>query len=928
MKWTKKGFEEFSKGTLGNGGQNLYVSAKGVLQRIYNFDVNGDGYFDLPLANSHSMDERPKIHVYDKIGQKVPLELPSNGAFDAIFCDLTGNGTEDLVIACQNNGVHTDLSAMIYYASEQGLCEKYFYELRVPNSLGVTAGDFNGTGRNSLAFICGNGIRMFYSGPRGVEAPKFTDLDIPALNVASGDLDGDGFDDLYVMHTDNGALTVYWGGEDGINPDRKTDFGTVMEMKDFRASSATEGRKLARWVTWRPNIVKIGGKNMTFRVEEDNIAVLESFSKGRTPVEEYRFIAFDPEKIPYKRNPYRWGGIMYLGAGDLKNCGDTDIIIAVSTDCDATEDLIVLWESENYNMEKATRIPIRAARTVYVSPMEEGKNLLFVAQGSERDLLSVTARTYSFDKDGNYTEEWVVPSDEAPRFMSGRTYTDGRYQAVVINHEGQGELGLEPVSIFLGGEDGFDPDRKISLPAFAAVNMIMADMNDSGQPDILVATSAENSPWLDPGYLLYFNSPDGFDENNKVCMGPRYGHGCVIGDFRKRGYLDIIHTGTRNRGIRIYEGGPNGWDVENPKILLLGGNPEKGWLYHWPEEDADPVYDAEDNEMFRQYGGMRNPITADFNGDGWLDLFLPQLYGDNCMILWGGPDGFSLDNMQILATDGVVTANAADLDGDGYLDLVLGGFTAVTKSQVKETYYTIYWGGKDGYQEHRKTQLPAFCTNELTIQDFNGDGILDIYGCAYYGIRTRDADGTIYFGSKDGMFHRENIQKIPGHSGTGCIAADFNGDGYVDLAVASHKNHGHHVCDSYVYWGGEDGININRYTALPGRGPHGISVVDPGNIMDRGHGEYYYSEAYDTQGKKAVSVNWEATNGKKTWVKIQFRCADSIEELESAQWSESFENGADISALNLCGYVQYKLELGAYASCGTPRVTEVTVDFE
>ena len=50
MKWTKKGFEEFRKGTFGNGGQNLYVSKKGVLQRIFNFDLNGDGYFGLPIT--------------------------------------------------------------------------------------------------------------------------------------------------------------------------------------------------------------------------------------------------------------------------------------------------------------------------------------------------------------------------------------------------------------------------------------------------------------------------------------------------------------------------------------------------------------------------------------------------------------------------------------------------------------------------------------------------------------------------------------------------------------------------------------------------------------------------------------------------------------------------------------------------------------
>jgi len=41
--WTTKGFNAFSVGTLGNGGQNLYVSRKGILQRIHHFDMDRDG---------------------------------------------------------------------------------------------------------------------------------------------------------------------------------------------------------------------------------------------------------------------------------------------------------------------------------------------------------------------------------------------------------------------------------------------------------------------------------------------------------------------------------------------------------------------------------------------------------------------------------------------------------------------------------------------------------------------------------------------------------------------------------------------------------------------------------------------------------------------------------------------------------------------
>ena len=50
-KWTTSGFEAFRRGTFGNGGHNLYVSKAGILQRIYQYDLNHNGYFDLVFAN-------------------------------------------------------------------------------------------------------------------------------------------------------------------------------------------------------------------------------------------------------------------------------------------------------------------------------------------------------------------------------------------------------------------------------------------------------------------------------------------------------------------------------------------------------------------------------------------------------------------------------------------------------------------------------------------------------------------------------------------------------------------------------------------------------------------------------------------------------------------------------------------------------------
>ena len=926
MKWTKKGFNEFQKGSYGNGGQNLYTSANGTLQRIFNFDLNGDGYFDLPIANSHSMWERPPVYVYDTKDSQIPLSLPSNGSFNAIMTDLTGNGTDDLIVACQHDGVHTDTSAIIYFGSEIGLSEKYCMELRAPNSLGVAAGDFNGSGKKSLAFLSGSKTRIFYPTELGIEASIYTDLDIAGISIAAGDLDGDGYDDLYIMHQTTGHLSVYWGGPDGISPDNKTDFGTCAPIDDYRSSATTEGRKLYRWVPWRCSIIKYHGKSVIFRADE-NYAVFESFGKDRKPCEELR--VFCTEKVETRTGDdilLLSYGPMHAVSGDLKNCGNCDIAIAVSTDFEVEKYVMVLWESENYAPEKATLVPSVAPRAISVGPLEKnGENYLFVAHCCARNELDIAAKAYKFNKDGSFTFIRDYEAHEPTDILTGKTYEDGRYQTVVINHEGEFKLGLEDVDVYLGGEDGFSPDRKISLPGCAAVDCMPIDFNDDGLPDLMVVNCAENAPSLDPGTTIYFNSENGFDKNNKLELDTFLSHGCAVGDFRHTGYLDFVFTAISDRQLTIIEGGPDGWS--KPKKLTLGGFEDE--IIHRTRENWEkaPEPSAEENERKRKFASPRWLFCADFNNDGWLDLFVPQIAGPHASILWGGPNGFSWDNRQDLAVDGAVTGNAADLTDNGYLDLIVSGFNCLNKTQVKETYITIYWGGPNGFSESKKTQLPAFCSNDITVNDFNGDGTLDFFTAAYHGGRSRDVDSRIFFANSDGSYNRENHQKIRTHSATGCLSGDFNGDGYIDLAVASHKTEGNHVNDSVVYWGGPDGINESRCTKLPSRGPHGMCTVDIGNIMNRTDSEFYTSEVYETQFK-ATRVSWVAENGKNTWVKIQFRCAETADSLYNAEWSESFENGADISALNLTGCIQYRLELGAKCACGTPRVTEITVDFE
>ena len=62
--WVTSGFDEFRRGKFGNGGQNMYVSKQGVLQRIHQTDVTGNGYVDLIFCNSQNHEEKVPLDIY------------------------------------------------------------------------------------------------------------------------------------------------------------------------------------------------------------------------------------------------------------------------------------------------------------------------------------------------------------------------------------------------------------------------------------------------------------------------------------------------------------------------------------------------------------------------------------------------------------------------------------------------------------------------------------------------------------------------------------------------------------------------------------------------------------------------------------------------------------------------------------------------
>jgi Big-like domain-containing protein/VCBS repeat protein len=172
-----------------------------------------------------------------------------------------------------------------------------------------------------------------------------------------------------------------------------------------------------------------------------------------------------------------------------------------------------------------------------------------------------------------------------------------------------------------------------------------------------------------------------------------------------------------------------------------------------------------------------NFAEGDFNGDGIADLAVINLGTNTLAILLGNGNGTFTPTASPGTGSGSSCVAAGDFNGDGKTDLAI----ANDGNYQENGSVTILLGNGDGTFAAAAANLPTGISPGCPVTgDFNGDGKIDLAVATTIGI-------TVFLGNGDGTFTAAPSSP----TNTGVIAvADFNGDGIADLAVMSNNNSG------------------------------------------------------------------------------------------------------------------------------------------
>ncbi|MGA2355760.1 MAG: FG-GAP-like repeat-containing protein [Terriglobales bacterium] len=185
---------------------------------------------------------------------------------------------------------------------------------------------------------------------------------------------------------------------------------------------------------------------------------------------------------------------------------------------------------------------------------------------------------------------------------------------------------------------------------------------------------------------------------------------------------------------------------------------------------------------------------ADLNGDGYADVVvLNECDNVNCgdggiiSVFVGNGDG-TLQAPVSYGSGGYLGTGIAiaDVNGDGHPDLVVSNLCQVVNSNCAQGSVAVLLGNGDGtFQPPRAYASGDSLPSAVAVADLNGDGKLDVVLATAQTVSPYTTAISVLLGNGDGTFQSAVSYGAGGWSPVSIAVADLNGDGQPDVAVAS-----------------------------------------------------------------------------------------------------------------------------------------------